>query len=302
MMKRFLAALCLLALLTGTAYAGEFRPLPIDLSGGAKVDYGTDRQVRSFSDPTISVEWDRVVSREWQCTYYYGIVTIKDPSQLRTVAAGRFTSNTKARPMVMAQRVNAVLAINGDYCAPFSGNNRVNSYVLRQGEIYRDSVEEGLDILLIDEDGDFHVLTSDMDLANIDKTVVDGKKVVNAFQFGPALVLNGEKVPDEYILDYSHSPTFAEPDRRAQRMCIAQIDQLHYMVLGCSNYGISLNTLRDLALSIAPCKTVYVLDGGASAQMIFLGRRVSRLDVPESDVRAVTDIIYFASAYFADGE
>ena len=51
-------------------------------------------------------------------------------------------------------------------------------------------------------------------------------------------------------------------------------------------------------------KTIYTLDGGNSAQMIFLGRKKNNTDSnPETSKdkegeRPVTDIIYFASAWF----
>ena len=42
--------------------------------------------------------------------------------------------------------------------------------------------------------------------------------------------------------------------------------------------------LRDIAMSIAPCQTVYVLDGGESAQMVFLGTRVNNVNGETKDV------------------
>ena len=266
-----------------TAFADDVRPLPMDLSGGApiKQKYSTDLEI--YEDPSIRVERHRVPSKEWGCTYYYAIITIKDPSQLRTAPAdGKdFTSTTRLPVTRIAKRMNAVVAINGDYTAAFSGQ-RSNSYILRQGKVYRDTVEPGLDLLLVDEDGNFHVITPDHDLASMDKTQIDGKKIINAFQFGPALVIDGEKVADEKILDYAHSPYYSEPDRRTQRLCIAQLAPLQYMVVANAHYGTDL-----------------VLDGGASAQMVFLGNRINNVNAGEEE-RGITDIIYFASAYFAN--
>ena len=189
-----------------------------------------------------------------------------------------------------------MLAINGDYFAAFSGN-KANNYVLRQGTLCRDTIAPELDMLLIDEDGDFHVLTADTDLVAAEKETINGKKIINAFQFGPALVIDGEKVADDIILDRGHAPNYVEADRLAQRMCIAQIDKLHYMVLCCAHYGINLVDLRDLAMSLADCKVVYNLDGGASTQMVFLNQQVNNTTSSEGP-RPVTDIIYFASAWF----
>ena len=154
-------------------------------------------------------------------------------------------------------------------------------------------------MLIIDEDGDFHIFTRDEDLEGMDKTQVNGKKAVNVFQFGPALVIDGQKVDDETLLDQSHSPAHAHPHQREQRMVIAQIDKLKYMVLCVAHWGADLPTMRDLAMSIADCQNVFVLDGGNSAQMVFLGTICNNTE-NNTDPRKIADIIYFASANFED--
>ncbi|MBR6863193.1 MAG: phosphodiester glycosidase family protein [Acidaminococcaceae bacterium] len=298
-----LLAIALLTLSCCNASAdGEIRQLPIDLSGGAPYTQKYSKDLEVYEDPSIRVERYRVQSKEWGCTYYYAIITIKDPSQLRTAPADHksFISTTRLPVTRIAKRVNAVLAINGDYTGAFSGQ-RSNSFVLRQGTVYRDTVEPNLDLLLIDEDGDFHVVTPDqLDLAAMDKTQIGGKRVVNAFQFGPALVIDGEKVPDEVLLDYGRNPYYSQPDHRAQRLCIAQIGPLQYMVVCNAHYGTDLVTFRDLVLSIAPCQTVYTLDGGGSTQMVFLGTKINNVQTGEQEIRNITDIVYFCSAWFTD--
>ena len=304
--KRFrpvllLAALVLLLSAVSAGRAeGQIRKLPIDLSGGAPYTATYRSNPEIYEDPSISVEYHHMLKgqRPDGRTYYYfyAIVTIVDPSQLRTAAGdpGNFVRERRMRAVDMAKRVNAVLAINGDFCTAFSGNKKDN-YVLRQGTIYQDTVEPSLDMLLIDEDGDFHILTRDENLAEANLTEIDGKKIINAFQFGPALVIDGEPVDDEYILDPAHSPKWAEPQKRNPRMCIAQIDDLHYFVLA-TWHGINVAVLRDLVLSITPVKTLYVLDGGNSAQMVFLNSQVNLYE-SDNNKRTIYDIIYFASAY-----
>lgn len=301
-MKRVIAFIVALGVLLGSAFADSLL-LPIDLSPGApyegKYVPGTEQV---YEDPTIRVERyrvDRSVSK-WTCTYYYAIITLTDASQLRTYPADGedFCSNTKIPVNKLAKRTNAILAINGDFPATFSGNTS-NTYVLRQGQLYRDTVEPGLDMLIIDEDGDFHIFTRDDDLVGMDKTQVNGKKAINVFQFGPGLVIDGQKVDDESLLDQRHSPAYAHPHQREQRMVIAQIDTLKYMTLCVSNWGADLPTMRDLAMSIADCRNVFVLDGGNSTQMAFLGTICNNME-NNKDPRKIADIIYFASADFKD--
>jgi len=301
-MKKYFALLFTLLLLVSSAAAEGARKLPIDLSGGApyKVKYSSDLEV--YEDPTIRVERHRVPSKEFVCTYYYALITVADASQLRTLPADNknFLSNTRVPVIKMAKRANAILAINGDFTAAFSGN-KSNTYVLRQGEVIRDTVEPGLDLLLIDEDGDFHIVPREEDLEALDKTTADGKKVINAFQFGPALIRDGVPADDESLLDQSHSPTYAGPHQLNQRMVIAQVGPLQYLTVCCAHYGATLPTMRDIVLAIAPeCRNAYVMDGGDSTQMVFLGVKINNVKEEGGADRKVTDIIYFASADFED--
>ena len=72
------------------------------------------------------------------------------------------------------------------------------------------------------------------------------------------------------------------------------------MVLCCANYGLPLTTMRDLALSLGPVQTAYNLDGGESSQISFLGRWFNNGANGNTKARGITDIIYFASAWFKD--
>ena len=121
---------------------------------------------------------------------------------------------------------------------------------------------------------------------------VNGKKVINAFYFGPILVENGQ-VPE--VVD---GPNMAATERR-QRMCIAQVGPLEYMVVCCEApaRGSSGMTLRQFAELVATLgvETAYNLDGGDSTMLIFDGEKLN--DVTSTSTRSICDIIYFASAY-----
>ena len=103
---------------------------------------------------------------------------------------------------------------------------------------------------------------------------------------------------DEKLLDYGHSPAYSEPDRLNQRMAIAQIDHLTYMVVCCAHYGLNLVDFRDLVMSLADVKVAYTLDGGNSAQMTFLHKKFNNVKAGSNKQRPITDIIYFASAWY----
>ena len=61
---------------------------------------------------------------------------------------------------------------------------------------------------------------------------------------------------------------------------------------------------KQLILSIAPdCPNAYILDGGGSTQLVFLGRKYNNANFQTNQtMRKLSDIIYFASAWFEEGE
>lgn len=295
--------LMIMVALSAALSEGEFRPLPIDLSGGAPYNAKFSRAQLVYEDPTIRVE--RIPERhsELNKDMYYAVdIQIKDPSQIRTAAAdpSDFLSERRIHAEVIANRVNAVFAMNGDYCGDYHGNSS-SKYVLRQGTVFRDTVDTRLDMLLIDEDGDFHIIPGGPVLAEMDRMQIDGKKIWNALQFGPGLVIDGKPADEEYILSDEHSPQYAKPAAKAVRIGIVQVGPLHYMAV-CTKYAVNMSHFRQIITEVAPdCSNAYVLDGGGSAQLVFLGKIINHLHGKNSQsLRRVSDILYFASAWFGE--
>ena len=278
-----LAFMLCLALLPA-AIGEESAPLlPIDFSAGMEPDPDFYLSDREYEDPTLHVTIEEL--REDGCDYWVARIKIADASQLRTMSAGGFDTSMSMKGTALAKRVNAVLAIDGDYYC-YTGTG----YILRQGQLYLDLLTGERDVLLIDEDGDFHVVHKPQ--AGEVTDTVDGKKVINAFYFGPILVENGQ-VPE--VVD---GPNMAATERR-QRMCLAQVGPLEYMVVCCEApaRGSSGMTLRQFAELVATLgvETAYNLDGGDSTMLIFDGEKLN--DVTSTSTRSICDIIYFASAY-----
>ncbi len=288
-MKRIITLLALLLALTllPVGSLAEVIKLPIDDSPGLPFQGKFDLKKDVYEDPSIRVERVRVENKDthFNCAYNYARIKIADASQLRTASVNGFDQRNRAKVQVMAKRNNAVLAINGDFYGA-----RSESYVLRQGVVYRDTVGPNQDILLIDEDGDFHVLLAADDPASIDKTTINGKKVINAFSFGPALIIDNEPVLVE-----SSSPTMSAPESRCQRMCIAQTGPLEYFVVCVRKVGCTAQEMVQLVDELNEnVEVAYLLDGGESSQMVFMDYLINK---DTRNARAVTDIVYFASAY-----
>ena len=284
-MKAALIALMLLVC-SLPAVAEEVATLPIDFTPGKEVDQACYISETEYLDPTLHVVIES--GRKDNCDYWVARVTIAHASQLRTAAAATFEVDYSVKGVYLAKRQNAVLAIDGDYFSYYP-----YGIVLRQGVLYRDKLRKERDVLAIDEDGDFQIFLVP-DKGEV-PAVYNGKKIINAFHFGPALVIDGEVG----TLDASY---WLAPELKRQRMCIAQTGPLEYMALCCAgplrgSEGMDLMQFAQLAKELGAV-TAYNLDGGDSTMMIFNGEKIN--DKLNENSRAISDIIYFASAW--DGE
>lgn len=305
-----LAALCLLFSCAAMACADEVVQLPIDFSGGMPLQEKYVKGKLTYEDPSIKVERMQAESKEFDCTYYVIDIQIADASQLRTESAGGgekgFTGRKKVPVPVMAKRVNAAVAMDGDY---FAGNPE--AYVLRQGVLFREIKETWHDLLLIDEDGDFHVILAgnrdvkeglgntfpSVPVSYEQQTMVNGKRVINGFEFGPCIILNGEEVE-------AHPRSIVHPHKtqswnRAQRICLAQVGPLQYRIVAVAHFGLSVQNFTKLVLSLGPVQTAYMFDGGDSTQIAFMNQKINNVQ-NNKNLRGVSDCIYFASAYIKE--
>ena len=273
--------------------------LPIDFTGGsvgAEEGYLTEM---SYQDPTIRVEITENDGSAYissykgrDVTYWVADIRIGDASQLRTAPAVSFDKNSAAPIDRIAERVNAILAINGDF------TTRLNDgIIIRQGITYRNKLKSRRDVLLIDDDGDFHAYHLPED-GEIEDTV-DGKQVINAFYFGPILVEDGE-IPDPLP-----SFTFLKPEKYYARIAICQVEKLHYkIILTTTEQGYTMGLkLEDFAQLCKDegAQIAYNLDGGLSTSLYFQHRRINGQH--KVNFRDIPDIIYFASAWNGgDGE
>ena len=236
------AALALVIWTASGAWAEGVSPLPIDFSGGTPLDEALFTDEWTYEDPSISVsiEKKRAMAGDVDCDYWIATVRLADPTQLRTAAPNGFDSDMVMDGPSLARRVNAVLAINGDYFS-YTGEG----YIMRQGELFLNVLTGRRDILLVDEDGDFHLLEKPKRDTVTD--TVDGKKVINAFYFGPVLVRDGKV---NWQMDLRDDMA---AEVRRQRMCIAQVGPLEYKCICCGPpaRGNSGMTLMEFAKVVA---------------------------------------------------
>lgn len=270
--------------------------LPINFDPGTAISQANFTSSVSYEDGTIraSIEGGRYKDA---CDYWVADIVITDASQLRTASAGNFRSKSHKNGVTLSERVNAVVALNGDYFG--SAEKRDISYTIRQGELIKDNLDTDghwnpmlMDVLLIDEDGDFHIAHRPQK-GSIDGTI-NGKRILNSFSFGPGLVIDGQIVED-----FEGSDTWINmaADQPRQRMAICQSGPLHYKVICCEapigkNSGM---TIREFAELVYECgvQNAYNLDGGDSTMLYFHGQKVNFKENKSN--RNLQDIIYFAS-------
>ena len=189
----------------------------------------------------------------------------------------------------LAERVNAVVAIDGDYYA-----DRKGAYAVRQGPLLSDSFASDLDLLVIDYNGDFHcILASEKEEAI---AALEGQ-IYQCLSFGPVLIRDDEEI--EYPADYQFGLDYLNP-----RAGIGQLGERKYMLVVASgrlqnSMAITVGRLQDF-MHAKGCIQAYNVDGGASAELVFDGESYSPLT--PSGERGLYDIIYFATTAGEDAE
>lgn len=275
----------LVSLFVSAARAEEISEfsLPMDTSAGMKPDASLFTP-DGYEDASIRVQME--TREEDGVVWRIAWVEIASPTQLRTAYAGKtIKKDTTGLVTVMAKQHNAIVAINGDN---YTNEKAKHSFIYRMGEKRQDKLNKQKDILIIDENGDFHTFVKS---AGADKFEKDtGHKIVNAFMFGPALVQNGEVLTLDK--EYNFNPNGREP-----RCAIGQLDTLSYVLViadGRGNSGSDGAKHQELAEFMASlgCKEAYNLDGGNSAIMVY-NNEIYNYKARERDV---ADVIYFATA------
>lgn len=273
---------------------GDVAPLPIDLlaPGGTPIEENFTEN--GYRDDTIIV--DLVRERMYDSNVYIAYIQIASPTQLRTaVASGNINRMATAATSKMCENYNAVVGINGDYYFDTKGG-----FIIREEECYRKVLSPNMDLLLIDELGDFHIIKRGKEnQQNAWDAITSAHTVVNGFFFGPGLVIDG-KLQDDFD-NYQFGPNSKQP-----RAGIAQLGVLTYMLVVVNgrdeagdaaqgrlpSTGVTLPEFAQIMKELG-AEQAYNLDGGNSASLCYHGRLFNEKPQKERDV---TDIIYFASA------
>lgn len=235
----------------------------------------------SYTDENIQIAIDEQVVND--TTVYVVDIQVSDASYLKTaLAQNTYGRNIKEATSTIAKDNQAILAINGDFYG-----FRSSGYVIRNGNLYRQSGEESQEDLVIDENGDFSIV----DEYDVSAQELLDSGVQQVLSFGPTLVENGEIVVDT-------SAEVGQSMSSNPRTAIGQVAENHYVMVVSDgrtdeSVGLSLYQLAEV-LQQAGAKTAYNLDGGGSSTLYFNGNVINTpVGGQGSSERSVSDIVYF---------
>lgn len=313
-LKKIAALLMLLVMALTMTVSAEtvLEPLPMDtVTAGPKPKTENYLSDTEYVDESISVKIYE--GRYADTDYVYAHVKISHPSQLRTAPASMandknkrpsFKDKSTGRGRLVANAVNAVISINGDYYTKDECK-----VVLRMGTQVRNRADGLRDLLIIDKDGNFSYLNGPKKDDYAAYYEANKDNMYQVFCFGPVLVENGASViTTEYLNKYIGS------QNNAQRTAICQLGELEYMLVTCygnqtkGNKGMTIYEFAQVCemagKELKPdtgCMLAFNLDGGNSTTMNFMRLEAKtkkwkyvKVNCPEIE-RFLSDIIYFAT-------
>ena len=221
-------------------------------------------------------------------TWFVADVTVTDATIVRSAfAKDQFGQNIIEYPSVIAARVGAVLAINGDYYG-----FRDTGIVIRNGVTYRDAgARQGL---AFGKDGSMTLFDETKTTAAT--LLADG--VWNTLSFGPGLVDGGKVIDgiDQLEIDTNFGNHSIQGEQPRTAVGVLGANHLAFVVVDGRSSGYSRGmTLPELAQVFVDlgATTAYNLDGGGSSAMIFNGALVNN-PLGRGKERGTSDILYVA--------
>lgn len=236
---------------------------------------------RQYEDDQVEITLTEY--REYDTTIYVADIQVASADVLKTAfAKAGYGKNVTAATSEIAESVQAILAINGDYYGA-----REAGYVIRNGVIYRDTKSSGQEDLVIYEDGTMEVICED----EVTAAELAEKGAKEVLSFGPGLVENG-------AVTVSETDEVGKAMESNPRTAIGMIDTLHYLFVVSDgrtkeSEGFSLLELAQFMEGLG-AETAYNLDGGGSSTMYFQGEVINQPTTNGRTIRerSVSDIVY----------
>ena len=235
-----------------------------------------------YEDGTMTITLSRQYVNDTMI--YVADIQLSSIATLKSgLANDSFGRNVKEKTSDIAERVEAILAVNGDYYG-----FRDSGYVIRNGILYRSeaSSAEAQD-LVIYTDGSMEIIRE----GDISAEALLERGALQVYSFGPGLVENGEITVTENS-EVGHAMS------SYPRTAIGCITPLHYVMVvsdgrTSESAGLSLLQLASILKELG-CETAYNLDGGGSTTMYFNGEIINNptTNGHNESERKVSDIVY----------
>lgn len=214
---------------------------------------------------------------EEDLTYYVADVYVRDLSCFRTLIAEDAFGRYNSEPVVdMAARAGAIVAISGDYYSA-----RTKGPVVRNGELYRDSIDTSRDVCILYNDGTMETYAP----RDVDMEAATARGIYQAWSFGPGLLDEEGQPKTRFLSDVKG----ANP-----RSAVGYYEPGHYCLVVVDgrgqggSAGLNMQELSQLFASLG-CRAAYNFDGGATAVMADAEGMISR---QSKTSRECSDILY----------
>ena len=252
-------------------------PDPVGYFGTKFADKFTDGKVvrtkNSYQSANLNITLKEL--RKFDTDIYVADVYVKDITCLRSAfAKDKYGRAYTEWPTEIAERLGAVLTINGDF---YGG--RSNGIVIRNGTLYREDDNPKRDVAVLYWDGTMECFSP----WQFDLEQAMERGAYQAWNFGPMLLDDA----GEALTEFNSSVEKENP-----RAVIGYYEPGHYCLIAVDGRndrsdGITLKDLAALCSGLG-LKQAYNLDGGATTAMVRGTDRVNRV---ASGGRACSDFI-----------
>ena len=242
---------------------------------------GTDYVYNSENISVVVTELT-VAAKYGSSICHFADIRIGMAENLRTVLADNKFGTVREDPVSMANRVNAIIAINGDY---YGNSSEAYGAIIRNGVLYNKKPDNP-DVFVMYYDGTMRAFEK----GNFDADTAMQDGAYQSWDFGPSL-LSADGTPYTNV-DFARKTNLNPPNPRTVIGYFGPGHYCFFTVNGRGGDGTSVGLrMEDLAkiLSDLGCKAAYNLDGGATSAMVFRGKVIN--SPCNGDPRACSDLI-----------
>ena len=254
-----------------------YRPTTAEITERRPTEY-----VYQSDDISVVVTELTVAAKYGSSTCHFADIHISMAENLRTVLADNKFGTVRENPVSMANRVNAIIGINGDY---YGNSSEAYGAIIRNGVLYNKKPDNP-DVFAMYYDGTMKAFEKQ----NFDADTELAAGCCQSWDFGPSL-LNSDGTPYTNI-DFARKTNLNPANPRTVIGYFGPGHYCFFTVNGRGGDGTSVGLrMEDLAkiMSDLGCKAAYNLDGGATSAMVFQGKVIN--SPCNGDPRACSDLI-----------